>query len=120
MRRVVIKSVLDEIATEVGDALRNARLDFPVYLTVPNSSDTLATIVCPHDPTDEDWLQASEIVCRIIGKRFGNVRLRTRELVCAVANETIAATEVAGEPLQSAEAATSAFAARRRRALSEG
>ena len=40
-RRTVIKSLLNDIAAEVGDAIRKARLDFPVYLTVPNSGDAL-------------------------------------------------------------------------------
>ena len=31
----------DEIAAEVATALRDAHLDFPVFLTVPNSGDSL-------------------------------------------------------------------------------
>ena len=33
-QREIIKLALDEIATEVGTALRDAHLDFPVYITV--------------------------------------------------------------------------------------
>ena len=78
------------------------RLDFSVYLTVPNSGDSLITIACPLDPSDEDWSQASDIVCKIIGKRLGGMRLRGRSLVCAAANPTVAAAEVAVESIQSA------------------
>ena len=93
-QREIIKLALDEIAAEVGTALREAHLDFPVFLTVPNSGDSLATMACPLDPSDGDWSHASAIVCRIIGQRLGDVRLRGRPLHCAVANGTIAATDV--------------------------
>ena len=102
-QRTVIKSMLNDIAAEIGDAIRNARLDaIPVYLTVPNSGDSLATIACPLDNlSDEDWSQASEIVCKVIGKRLGGMRLRGRPLVCAAANPTVTAAEVAVESIQS-------------------
>jgi hypothetical protein len=102
-QRTVIKSMLNDIAAEIGDAIRNARLDLPVYLTVPNSDNALATIVCPLDHlSDEDWSQASEIACKIIGKRLGGMRLLGRPLVCAAANPTVAAAaEVTAEPIQS-------------------
>jgi hypothetical protein len=93
-QREIIRMALDEIAAEVGTALREAHLDFPVYLTVLNSGDSVATMACPIDPSDSDWSHASAIVCRIIGRRLGNVRLRGRALHCAVANATISATEV--------------------------
>src|ERR1700693_5888524 len=93
-QRTVIRQSLDEIAAEVAVALRNAQLDFPVFLTVPNSGDSLATMACPLDPSDEDWSHASAIVCRIIGQRLGDVRLRGRALHCAVANATVGAAEV--------------------------
>jgi hypothetical protein len=102
-QRTVIKSMLNDIAAEIGDAIRNARLDLPVYLTVPNSDNALATIVCPLDHlSDEDWSQASDIACKVIGKRLGGMRLRGRPLVCAAANPTVAAAaEVTAEPIQS-------------------
>jgi hypothetical protein len=80
---------LDEIADEVGTALRDAHLDFPVYLAVPNSGDAVATVACPLDPSDEDWSNAAAIVCRIMAKRLGVVRLRSRGLVCAVAGTSM-------------------------------
>jgi hypothetical protein len=93
-QRETIKQSLDEIAAEVAIALRDAHLDFPVYLTVPNSGDSLATMACPLDPSDGDWSHASAIVCRIIGQQLGDVRLRGRALHCAVANGTIAVADV--------------------------
>ena len=93
-QREIVRQSLNEIATEVATALRDARLDFPVFLTVPNSGDSLATIACPLDPSHEDWSHASAIVCRIIGKRLGDARLHGRPLHCAVAKGTIAAADM--------------------------
>ena len=93
-KRAIIRNSLNEIAAEVGTALRDAHLDFPVFLTVPNSGESLATMASPLDPSHEDWSHASAIVCRVIGQRLGDVRLCGRVLHCAVANATIGATEV--------------------------
>jgi hypothetical protein len=101
-QRAAIRSALSEIADEVATALRGGDLRFPVYLTVPNSGDSLATMACPLDPSDTEWSQASAIVCRIIGKRLGDARLRSRALVCANANDTIAAADVTVDPTQPA------------------
>jgi hypothetical protein len=93
-QRAIIRQSINEIAAEVGTALRDARLDFPVFLTVPTSGYSFATMACPLDPSDEDWSHASAIVCRIIGKRLGDVQLRGRALHCAVANAAVSASEV--------------------------
>jgi hypothetical protein len=93
-QRSVIRQSLYEIASEVGTALREANLDFPVFLTVPNSGESLATMACPLDPSDADWSRASAIVCRIIGQRLGDARLCGRSMTCAVANATMGAADV--------------------------
>ena len=93
-QREIIRLALEDIVSEIGISLRDAHLDFPVYLTVPNSGDSLATMACPLDPSDGDWAHASAIVCRIIGKRLGDIRLHGRSLQCAVANATVGAAEV--------------------------
>jgi hypothetical protein len=85
---------LNDIVAQVATALRDAKLDFPVFLTVPNSGDSLATMACPLDPTDSDWSHASAIVCRIVGQRLGDARLCGRPMICAVANATMGASEV--------------------------
>ena len=54
-------------------------------------------IVSPLDPSDGDWSHASAIVCRIMGQRLGDVRLRGRPLHCAVANATMGAADVMPE-----------------------
>ena len=96
-QREVIRLALDELATEIGTSLREALLGFPVYITVPSSGCSLATMACPLDPTDTEWSKAKAIVCRVIGQRLGNIRLRGRPLHCAIANGTIAATDVTAD-----------------------
>jgi hypothetical protein len=98
-QRGIIRESLDEIANDIGMALRDAGLHFPVFMTVRDNGDSLATIATPLDPSDDDWEQASAIVCQIIGKRIGGGRLRSRELPCAVANAApMNAAEVTAEP----------------------
>ena len=96
-QREIIRLALDDIAAEVAIALRDAHLDFPVFLTVPNSGESLATMACPIDSSGEDWAHASAIVCRIIGQRLGDARLCGRPLHCAVANATMGAADVVAE-----------------------
>jgi hypothetical protein len=96
-QRAMIRLALDEIIAEVGVALRDAQLDFPVYITVPNSGQSVAGMACPLDPSDTQWFRATAIVCRIIGARLGDVRLRSRPLQCAVANATMGAAEVTAD-----------------------
>jgi hypothetical protein len=93
-QRAVIRLALDEIAAEVGAALRAANLSDEVFLTVPLTGVAFATVATPLDPSDQDWSNATAIVCRIIGKRLGDVRLRGRPLRCAAANLRMGAAEV--------------------------
>ena len=85
-QREIIRQSLDEIANDIGTAMRDVGLTFPVYITVRNSGDALVTIASPLDPSDEQWQQASTIVCRTLEERVGCGRLRGQELACAIAN----------------------------------
>jgi hypothetical protein len=95
-QRSIIRESLDEIVNDIGMAIPDAGLHFPVFMTVRDSGDSLATIATPLDPSDDDWSRASEIVCQIIQKKIGGGPLRSRELLCAVANAApMSAAEVA-------------------------
>src|SRR4051812_22374986 len=95
-QREIIRQALNEIANDIGTAMRDAGLKFPVFLTVRDSGDSLATIATPVDPSDQDWQRTSEIVRQIIGQKIGGSGLRSRELLCAVANAApMSAAEVA-------------------------
>ena len=96
-QRDIIRSSLNEIANDLSMEMRDAALDFPVYMTVPRSGHSLMTIATPLDPSDEDWEKASAIVCRILEQRTGNRRLRGRELNCVIANRSMAAADVTTE-----------------------
>ena len=85
-QRDIIRQSLDEIANDIGMAMRDVGLTFPVYMTVRNSGDALVTIATTADPSDANWLPALAIVCRIIEEKVGCGRLRGRELPCAIAN----------------------------------
>jgi hypothetical protein len=84
--REIIRQSLNEITNDIGMALRDAGLTFPVYFAMPNSGDALVTIATTLDPSDDDWRRAAAIVCQIIEAKVGCGRLRGRELACAVAN----------------------------------
>jgi hypothetical protein len=94
-QRNIIRQSLDAIIDEIGIAMRDAGLVFPVYITVRNSGDALVTIATSLDPSDEQWQHATEIVCRTLEERIGCGRLQGRELACAIANAgTINAADV--------------------------
>ena len=97
-QRETIRRSLNEIANDIGMAMRDVGLHFPVFMTVRDHGDSLATIATPLDPSDEDWSRASAIVCQAIGQKIGDRKLRSRELLCAVANAApMSAAEVAAE-----------------------
>jgi hypothetical protein len=83
--RAILRQFLDEIAAEVGIALCDAGLSYPVYMSVPNSGDALGMIITSADPPDDDWEKVVAIFSKIIGGRLGSGGLRTRELTCAAA-----------------------------------
>ena len=85
-QRDIIRQSLNAITNDIGMAMRDVGLTFPLYITVRNSGDALVTIATPLDPSDAEWQQASAIVCRTLEKRVGCDRLRGQELACAIAN----------------------------------
>jgi hypothetical protein len=85
-QRDIISQSLDQIASDVGMAMRDVGLNFPIYMSVRNSGDALVTIATTADPSDANWQQASEIVCRIIQEKVGCGQLHGQVLPCAIAN----------------------------------
>jgi hypothetical protein len=69
-QRQIIRKSLSEIANDISMALRDAGLSFPVFMTVRDNGDSLATIATPLDPSDDDWSCAAAIVCDILEKRI--------------------------------------------------
>jgi hypothetical protein len=85
-QRDIIRQSLDAIVNDIGIAMRDVGLTFPLYITVRDSGDALVTIATSLDPSDEEWEHARQIVCRTLEERVGCDRLRGRELACAIAN----------------------------------
>ena len=85
-QRETMRASLNEIASDIGMAMRDEGLTFPVYITVRDTGDSLATIATPLDPSEEDWHRASAIFCRVIEKMIGCGPLHGRVLTCAIAN----------------------------------
>jgi hypothetical protein len=92
--RGIISQSLVEIAAEVGGALRDAGLSYPVYLCCPLSGNALVTLATPVDPSDNDWSLATEIVKQIISKRLDGIGLRSHDQECAIASATMGAAEI--------------------------
>jgi hypothetical protein len=92
--RTIIRQSLDQIAAEVGVALRGAGLGYPVYMSVPNSGDALGMIITPVDPSDDDWEKVVAIFSKIIRERLGEIGLRSRDLPCAAVTIAISGAEV--------------------------
>jgi hypothetical protein len=70
-QREIIRQSLDAIANEIGMAMRDVGLTFPVYMTVRNSGDALVTIATT----------AESIGCQLaacIGDRLSNYRREGR------------------------------------------
>jgi hypothetical protein len=93
-QREILTQSLDEIANDIGMALRDAGLNFPVFISVRQDGDALATIATAIDPSDDDWKRASTIACQIISKAVGYEKLRGRSLACAMARGSIAVADL--------------------------
>jgi len=93
--RAILRQSLDEMAIELGTALREAPgLDYPVYFAVPYSGDALATIITSVDPPHDDWKKVVAIFSKIIEARLGCVGLCTGELPCKAVNSAASGADV--------------------------
>ena len=59
-QRDIIRQSLDAITNDIGMAMRDVGLTFPLYITVRNSGDALVTIATPLDPSDADGSSAAK------------------------------------------------------------
>ena len=92
--RTIIAQSLNDIVAEVGVAMRDATLNYPVFLCIPQSGDALVTLATPLDPSDDDWLRGAKIVRQVISARLGGIGLRNRDLQCAIASATMGAVKI--------------------------
>ena len=93
-KREIIRACLADVVVEIGDRLREAGLNAPIFLTVPLSGDAIVTMATPLDPSDEDWSRVTKIVCSTVSDRLDGIELRGREMICAMANSTMSAADL--------------------------
>lgn len=99
-RHELLTLLLPAIAEEVTAALAAANLQMPIFLTVPTSGDTVATLATPHDPSGEDWVKVCELVREIVGARAGIEKLGTRPVPCVAAGMPMGAADLTCEVSQ--------------------
>jgi hypothetical protein len=78
---------LGDVVGEINMGLAETGLTYPIYIAIPTSGDALATIMCPLDPSDDEWRQIDNIVCHVIGERIGSTRLTAREIPSAAVGD---------------------------------
>jgi hypothetical protein len=96
-KRDIIRDCLSEIVVEVGNRLREAGLNCPVFLTVPNSGDAIVMMATPLDPSDADWAHVGEIVRATVSERLNGLKLQNRDMICGAANAPIGAAEITAD-----------------------
>jgi hypothetical protein len=92
--REIIRPVLNDIAKEVEIKLREAGLNVPVFLTVPNSGSAIVTMATPADPADALWMKVTGIVVETVSSRLNGSRLQSKEVTCAMAAATMSAADL--------------------------
>ena len=100
--RMSLKEQLPAIALEIEVALKDAGLNYPVFLCVPSSGRAVATVATALDPADDEWDRIGAITRQIIAKRPGIRGLSSTELTCAAANHTMTVVDLAPKMADSA------------------
>jgi hypothetical protein len=95
--RAVVREALDEIAREVASKLRESGLSLQVFLTLPRIGNAIATIATPADPKEDVWTSVCEIVSQIVSHRLNGMKLRSRELPCAMAGTAMSAADLTSD-----------------------
>jgi hypothetical protein len=92
--REIIRQSLDAIASDVAMAMRDVGLHYPIGLAVPGSGNSVANILCPVDPPDDDWSHITAIACAVLAKKLGGKSFRGLPIVCAMTSATMGVAEI--------------------------
>ena len=95
--RSIVRQSIEEILSEIEHATRDAGLYYAIGLTVPYSGDAVATVLTTDDPPDADWSHVTGIVCDILSRKLGDMRLRSRPLPCAITSTRADAADLVQE-----------------------
>ena len=96
-KRAVLRQCLNDIIVEVENRLREAALNSPIFLSVPNSGDAVVTMATALDPSDAEWSQAVDIVSHSVSERLGGLNLIKRDVICGVAKATMSAADLTAD-----------------------
>ena len=96
-KRAIIRDCLNDIIIVVESRLRAAGLSSTIFLTVPNSGDAIVSMATPLDPSDDEWSQVTEIICGTVSERLNGLKLRRRDMICAMVNTTMSAADVTSD-----------------------
>jgi hypothetical protein len=80
--RASARAALDQIASQVKDALVEQQIDLDLFFVSP-SSESLLCFGTMSDPADELWDKVSSLVSSIVSGAVGLDRVRSRTVVCA-------------------------------------
>jgi len=73
-QRETIRRSLNEIANDIGMAMRDVGLHFPVFMTVRDNGDSLATIATPLEPmigSGQQRLSAKSLDRKSVTVKYG-------------------------------------------------
>jgi hypothetical protein len=93
-QREIIAQSLSDIVAEVGAAMREVGLSYPVYLCIPGSGNAIIAVVTALDPSNDDWSIATGIVKQIVSKKLDGIVLQSNDLQCAIASAPMGAAEI--------------------------
>jgi hypothetical protein len=96
-KREIIRECLDEIIVDVEGRLRAAALSSTIFLTVPHIGGAVMTMASPLDPSDDEWADVVEIVCKTVSERLNGLKLRSRDMTCAMVNAAMSAADVTAD-----------------------
>src|SRR5690349_10464583 len=82
--RSLVRQSIEEILSEIEQAMRDAGLHYPIALAVPSSGDAIMTILTTDNPPDQDWSQITDMACGTLSRRLRDIRLHSRRLPCAI------------------------------------
>jgi hypothetical protein len=88
-KREIIRQSLDKITVDITNGLRQANLNYPLYICIPSSGHAVVSIMTPLDPSNEDWCHISDIVRGIISEYLDGLGLRSVELPCTMVNVAV-------------------------------
>jgi len=79
-RRELIRQSLPGLASEITMLMRDAELNFPIFLCLPRSGSALVTLASPLDPPASEWTEATKVLFEVISRILGGIKLCGRDL----------------------------------------